>query len=520
MAARPTVPQVSPNANSQTLTQLIPNRGVLTLFGYGIKVRLDGGHLVLEDGIGPHRRYARLPRVGHGLRRLIVIGSDGMISLAAIRWLADQKASFVMLNRNGSVLVATGPTGPRDARLRRAQALAQSSGVAISLTRDLITRKLAGQEKNVRRVFNDAAAVDAIASARERLASAATIADMRTMEAQAALAYWSCWRTLRVIFPKNDLPRVPQHWQSFGARISPLTGSPRLSVNPANAILNYLYAVLESEARFAAAALGLDPGLGVMHMDTNARDSLACDLMEPVRPIVDAYVLNWLLHQPLRREWFFEEPNGTCRLMARFTEHLSETAPTWAQAVAPLAEHVARELWATVHRSRRDIGPATRLTEQHRRDAKGQPLKPIAPPQTPPRLCLTCGEAMPYGETQCRACWDKSSSERMLSIATKGRILSQTPTAQARRAATRRRQMAAERAWNPSDQPEWLTETVYIDHIQPRLVRVSASKLASTLGVSAPYAVDIRAGRCRPHPRHWLALAHLVGVSPTVRTRQ
>jgi hypothetical protein len=43
-------------------------------------------------------------------------------------------------------------------------------------------------------------------------------------------------------------------------------------------MLNYLYAVLESESRLAAAALGLDPGLGVLHVDTPARDSLACDL--------------------------------------------------------------------------------------------------------------------------------------------------------------------------------------------------------------------------------------------------
>jgi hypothetical protein len=35
----------------------------------------------------------------------------------------------------------------------------------------------------------------------------------------------------------------------------------------------------------------------------------------------------------------------------------------------------------------------------------------------------------------------------------------------------------------------------------------------SALGVSVIYAVAIRAGRCRPHPRHWLALAELVGVS-------
>jgi hypothetical protein len=66
---------------------------------YGIQVRVDRGHLLLEDGIGPNR-YARLPRVGHGVKRLVVIGSDGIVSLAALRWLADQDASFVMLERS------------------------------------------------------------------------------------------------------------------------------------------------------------------------------------------------------------------------------------------------------------------------------------------------------------------------------------------------------------------------------------------------------------------------------------
>jgi len=51
-----------------------------------------------------------------------------MVSLAALRWLADQNASFVMLERNGKVLAVTGPVCPSDARLRRAQALAHSSG--------------------------------------------------------------------------------------------------------------------------------------------------------------------------------------------------------------------------------------------------------------------------------------------------------------------------------------------------------------------------------------------------------
>ena len=50
-----------------------PKHGVVTLFGYGISARVDRGHLILEDGVGPQRRLGRFSRVGHGLKRLVVI---------------------------------------------------------------------------------------------------------------------------------------------------------------------------------------------------------------------------------------------------------------------------------------------------------------------------------------------------------------------------------------------------------------------------------------------------------------
>src|SRR6202521_99681 len=140
MAASATVSQLPQSRNLLT-----PRHGVITLYGYGITVCVDRGHLVLKDGIGSDRHEARLPRVGHGLRRLVVIGSDGLVSLAALRWLADQDASFIMLERDGSVLATTGPVRPSDAKLRRAQALAHSSGAALRITRELISRKLTGQ---------------------------------------------------------------------------------------------------------------------------------------------------------------------------------------------------------------------------------------------------------------------------------------------------------------------------------------------------------------------------------------
>lgn len=49
-------------------------------------------------------------------------------------------------------------------------------------------------------------------------------------------------------------------------------------------------------------------------------------------------------------------------------------------------------------------------------------------------------------------------NERMLPVAAKGRFVSHTPEAQARRVAARRRNALAEAAWKPSDQPGWLTE--------------------------------------------------------------
>src|SRR5271169_1876751 len=226
MAASATVPQFP-----QPRNLLVPRHGVVTLFGYGISVHVDRGHLVLKDGIGSDRCEARFARVGHGLRRLVVIGSDGMVSLAALRWLADQDAAFVMLDRVGKVLATTGPVYPSDARLRRAQSLAEDSGAAMRIAVELIRRKLLAQEQLVREQFQDAASAEIIANQRHALARAVSKEDVRHYEAYGALSYWRAWHELPIQFSQSDSQRVPQHWRTFGSRVSPLTKSPRLAVN-------------------------------------------------------------------------------------------------------------------------------------------------------------------------------------------------------------------------------------------------------------------------------------------------
>jgi hypothetical protein len=280
-------------------------------------------------------------------------------------------------------------------------------------------------------------------------------------------------------------------------------------VNPPNAILNYLYSLLESEARLAAAALGLDPGLGMLHVDTKGRSSLACDLMEPVRPQVDAFLLDWIMREPLKRQWFFEQSDGTCRLMASFTARLSETMPMWARAVAPFAEWVARALWSSSAKLVRESVPPTRLTQRTKREVKGAPSSP-QPVRVPKRdnLCSECGKTIRPGSSKCASCAVGDATDNMLDAARIGRQTANDPEAQLKRANTQRRNALEQHAWKPSDQPPWLTLEMFTEKIQPLLAKASMSAIRSSIGVSNWYASKIRQGY-RPHPRHWKALAKL-----------
>jgi len=235
-------------------------------------------------------------------------------------------------------------------------------------------------------------------------------------------------------------------------------------------MLNYLYAVLESEARLAAAALGLDPGLGVLHADSGNRDSLALDLLEPVRPQVDSYLLDWITREPLSRQWFFEQRNGNCRLMGPFAATPSESASMWKRAVAPTAEWVAQVLWNSQHGSSKPVQQLpTRLIHRRRSEGRGNDFK--VQPSTAPhhaRICNVCG-AEGVKNRYCRSCAVDASSENMAQVALIGHTRPKSKKAKARISKFISDHAVANTWWDPSSLPDWLTEQCYVEQIQPLL---------------------------------------------------
>ena len=79
-------------------------------------------------------------------------------------------------------------------------------------------------------------------------------------------------------------------------------------------MLNYAYAVLESQVRIATLSQGLDPAIGYLHVCRLGRVALVYDLMEPLRPLVDRLVLHFARSRTFTPNDFVLTARGVCRL--------------------------------------------------------------------------------------------------------------------------------------------------------------------------------------------------------------
>ena len=261
--------------------ELRPKRGVLSLSGFGIRLAVERGHLVVQDGVGASRRAGRLSRVTPGLKRVVIVGSSGTVSLDALSWLMDVGAHVVQIDHDGRLVTVTATARLDDARTRRAQARAVSSGLGLDIARALIAAKVSGQANTLETLNGSPDVVAALREACSHIHEAPSTDRVRYVEARAAFAYWQALAASPLRFPIKDQPKIPEHWGVLGERGSPLTDSARRGVTPLNAMLNYCYAIAAAEARIACIASGCDPGLGILHMDRQGRDSLAFDIVEP-----------------------------------------------------------------------------------------------------------------------------------------------------------------------------------------------------------------------------------------------
>jgi len=469
--------------------QAIPQDGILTLSGHGVRVSVERGHLDVEDGLGEERRAGRFNKIDPSLKRVVIIGSAGVVTLDAIHWLHDVGVPLIHLRADGTLLFVTARSGALIPALRRNQALARETGIGGRIAEDLIRRKVEGQLGLLDRLPPNRDAKPTLRTVLNRLDGAKSLEELRNLEAVAARYYWAAWRDVPVRFAREDRKRRPTYWRRFGTRVSPLAGQgPRKAVNPANALLNYTYAILEAEARIAALAVGADPLLGLLHADQRNRDSLACDLMEPVRPLVDSFVLDLLVSREFRKEEFFEMGNGQCRLMPPLTCKLIQTGPRWARAVLPEAQRVAATLLEMGRRGERTSKGA-------RIDGLRAPDNPVGGRgvSTRPRRGhrVVMREHRPPSAIQAGEASDPRRS----------------PEAGAKRREAMTRIARENKQWDRTNGPT--DAATFTREILPQIRALPLNALMEGTGLTKEACSLIRAGKTVPHPRHWQALREL-----------
>jgi hypothetical protein len=281
-------------------------------------------------------------------------------------------------------------------------------------------------------------------------------------------------------------------------------------------MLNYLYAIAEAETRLAALTVGLDPGLGVLHADQHARDSMALDLVEAIRPSVDAFLLDVLAGRTFGARDFGELPDGTVRVGAPLAAALGATGARWRLAVAPWAEHVVAVLLdgsgARVptpltgdHRSRGRIG-----TRHRARRLPSLPALRLHP------ACESCGEAtrdatralcdacLSESRRVSRAAFERAGPTAIAAARAAGQDRSHGGQAARARGATqsvRRRDELAWRGGTPTD------PAAFGRDVLPAIALVPLGVLCERTGLSIRYVSLIRRGLRVPHRRWWAMLA-------------
>jgi CRISPR-associated protein Cas1 len=273
----------------------------LVLDRSNLELRSDGAALaVYEDG----ERRATVPL--KLIERVILQGTI-KLDTTVLGKLAEAGVPAILLGARNSrrVAILVG-RGHSDASIRLAQLHnALDPAWCAAWSRRLVLGKVRAQLRLLRRALAarpDArkALVDAIRSIETTAGSLAAdtgtdLDRIRGFEGACGAAYF------------------PGYCALFAESLAFRGRNRRPPKDPVNAALSLTYTLLHFDAVRAAHGAGLDPMAGFYHRPARGRESLACDLIEPLRPSADAWVWKLFRERELRAEHFATD-KGACLL--------------------------------------------------------------------------------------------------------------------------------------------------------------------------------------------------------------
>jgi CRISPR-associated protein Cas1 len=246
----------------------------------------------------------------HHLGAIVVFG-DCLLSPGLMGRCAADGRAVTWLSFTGRFLARLEGPASGNVLLRRAQHnFLDNAPRTLDLARLLVAGKVKNQRTSVlrsaresehetdRQALEETARV--LADVLGHLAVAADLDTVRGLEGEAAHAYFSTFN--RMILAERE-----------GLAMSGRTRRPPL--DPVNALLSFLYALLLSDCLAALQGVGLDPQVGYLHALRPGRPALGLDLMEEMRPVLaDRLTLTLINRRQVTLSDFDKRPGGAVLL--------------------------------------------------------------------------------------------------------------------------------------------------------------------------------------------------------------
>lgn len=295
-----------------------PNRGARTIKTHlnTLFVTLEGAYL-RKDGAAVEIRHEgetklRVPL--HNLDGIAAFGWDIVASAALMHACAKADVALTFHNPYGKFLASSHGPVSGNVLLRRAQyRAADNEDHSVAIARNLIAAKIANTRALLQRAARDHGekspdnAAELLRTANllsvrlDLLRRTSSLESIRGVEGDSAAAYFAVFNRLITLPDPGTL------------QLKGRTRRPPL--DPVNALLSFLYALLAHDCRSAAESTGLDPQCGLLHRDRPGRPSLALDLMEELRPaLADRAALTLINRQQIGPDDFDRKENGAVLL--------------------------------------------------------------------------------------------------------------------------------------------------------------------------------------------------------------
>ncbi|MFA5125390.1 MAG: CRISPR-associated endonuclease Cas1 [archaeon] len=292
----------------------------ILLNGHGINVRVQDAKLIIKDGFysldeEPKDYIFNPKRID--VDSIIVYGQDGEVSIDAVRWLIKHNVQITFLDWNGKLLTTMLPpeSVQVDTKFKQYETY-NNFDRRLKLARSFIVGKFARTQEVLDYLKERYSEVDNdFEREKKELTFTKSLIDILQVEGRVASFYW---KQLRKVIPKE-----------YGFDSREFVKRPWGAGDQINCLLNYGYAILESECLRVINSVGLDAHIGFLHEKCMGKNSLAYDMQEPFRFVIDLAIIDAIENDIFEKKDFIRTETYTLKLRPSGAKKFIERIDAW-----------------------------------------------------------------------------------------------------------------------------------------------------------------------------------------------